>query len=133
MRLAKSTARSAFSLLEMVLALALGMVLLLALYLFLNTSFYHSQAGRDVLAEGTIIRNIMTKINSDISGQVGPIDTRVADYSGGATTTTPAATPATTPMPAATPSTIVNYNTGVYGQPKILILSNYRVQKPAAN
>ena len=127
MRFAKSTARSAFSLLEMILALALGMVLLLALYLFLSTSLFHSQAGRDVLAEGTIVRNIMSKINSDISGQLGPVDTRVADY--------PAANPATpsTTTPAANISSLVSFNTGVYGQPKFLILSNYRVQKPNPN
>lgn len=133
MRLAKSTARSAFSLLEMVLALALGMVLLLALYLFLNTSLYHSQVGRDVLAEGTIVRNIMTKINSDISGQLGPVDPRVIDTTGGAgPATANAATPGMT-TPAATTTTFVAYNTGVYGQPKFFILSNFRVQKPNGN
>lgn len=133
MRLAKSTARSAFSLLEMVLALALGMVLLLALYLFLNTSLYHSQAGRDVLAEGTIVRNIMTKINSDISGQLGPVDPRVIDTTGGAGATTPnAATPGMA-APATNMQSIVAYNTGIYGQPKFFILSNYRVQKPNGN
>jgi Prokaryotic N-terminal methylation motif len=118
--------RQAFSLLEMLLAIALSMVLLLALYLFMTANVFYAQAGRDVLAEGTIARNIAAKINADITAQVGPRDTRVADYSGGTTTTGSDGTTTTTPNPLP----IVIYNTGVIGQPTYIVLSSYRVQKP---
>jgi hypothetical protein len=152
MRLTRRAVRPAFSLLEMVLALAVSMVLLLALYLFMSANVYYTQSGRDVLAEGTIARNIAAKISADLNSQVGPLDPRLADYSGGPTTTSGSTTPATTPSTTTTtpvmtpslvtPSTVVNattqlpivaYNVGIYGQPTFLVLSNYRVQKPNPN
>ena len=65
------TRRQAFSLLEMVLALAMGMTLLLALYLTLNTHVRQVHAGREILDEGTLARSILTRIASDIISQLG--------------------------------------------------------------
>jgi hypothetical protein len=147
------TIRGGFSLLEMVLALALGMILLLALYVSFNTYIVEAQAGRDLVAEASLARSILTRMANDIGGQVGPIDPRVADYTGGATaqsttpssstpsTTTPSTTtPSTTTPSTTTPSTtgdtsnIVSYNVGVNGKlDGVLILSNYRVRKQPAN
>jgi hypothetical protein len=139
MRLAIPAARRAFSLLEMVLALALGMVLLLALYVFLNMYVATAQAGRDVLAEAVLVRSVMTRINNDISGQLGPVDPRglpdpVGVANGVATPPTPAGGTPVTPTPSATPGgqDPVAFNIGVYGQPNYLILSAYRVRKPSA-
>ena len=52
--------RSAFSLLEMMCALAIAMLLLLALYLTLSTQFADQQSGREILAEGEVARSILT-------------------------------------------------------------------------
>src|SRR5262249_12985381 len=50
--------RTGFTLLEMILALAIGLVLLGALYQFMNGQLFLAQAGRDVLEEGTLARAI---------------------------------------------------------------------------
>ena len=130
------TIRPAFSLLEMLLALALAMVVLLGLYLTLSTYITNAHIGRDTLAEGETGRSIMARFTNDITNQVGAQDTRsMPDYSAvtqQAATTDPAATPmsGTTPMPM-TPVDSVIYNNGIWGDTNSLILSTYRVEKPS--
>jgi hypothetical protein len=119
----------------MILALALAMVLLVGAYFFVDVYMVSTKTGRDVLEEGTIARQIAARISADISAQLGPRDTRVNDYTGGASSansnsSTPSSdstTPTTTPPP------IVTYNTGIYGKQTYLVLSSYRVQKPNPN
>jgi len=124
MRLAHRTTRRAFSLLEMVLALSIGMLLLLALYVAFNTYIGEAQSGREIVNEAALARNILTRVGNDIIGQIGPVDPRVADYSNSGL---PSSTASSTPTP------IVSYNLGVYGTGNTLVLSNYRVRKgPAA-
>lgn len=156
MTLGKHTARRAFSLLEMVLALALGMLLLLALYLTLNMHIAHSQAGRGTLGESGVARFVATRIGNDITGELGPLDLRMPDYTNSSGSSGSSATPATTATtttspapiigsgttstqttPAAfppylDPTTTVNFNLGVHGDSTNLVLSVYRVQKPPA-
>src|SRR5687768_10222310 len=50
--------RSGFTLLELVLALAIGVVLLAALYLALLTQFQHARSGRAVLDEAAMVRSL---------------------------------------------------------------------------
>ena len=125
--------RSAFSLMEMMLALAIAMVLLLALYFTLNMQGTLIKEGRDVLAEGALARNILTAIANDITSQVAVADPRsLPDASAAAAsatsgTTTPSAmTPSTT----TTDSTPVLFNTAVQGDGTYLTLAVMRVQKP---
>jgi hypothetical protein len=107
----------------MVLALAIGMLLLLALYVSFNMYIGQAQSGREIVNEAALARNILTRIGNDIAGQVGPVDPRIADYS-------------TSGLPSATNPTaglIASYNLGVYGTGSALVLSNYRVRKGPAN
>ena len=78
MRIVNRSRRLGFSLLEMVIALALGMVLLLGLYMTLSVTVNHTQIGREVMSDGAAARSVMARINSDIISQVGPIDPRSA-------------------------------------------------------
>src|SRR5713226_9424557 len=78
MRLVHSTTRRAFSLLEMMLALAIGMLLLLALYVAFDMYFGQAQSGREIVNEAALARSILTRIGNDIVGQIGPVDPRVA-------------------------------------------------------
>jgi WAS/WASL-interacting protein len=80
MRLTKRPPRSGFSLLEMVLALALGMLLLLGVYVAFSTYITYAQAGRDAAAEGALMRNLVMRLTHDITGQVGAQDPRVNSY-----------------------------------------------------
>ena len=108
--------RSAFSLMEMMLALAIAMVLLLALYLTLNTQIVHLRAGRDVVAEGALARNLLMLIAADIRGQIATRDPRSLPELGTSTTQTdPMNMPATTEPPPV-------FNLGVFGDDKSLVL-----------
>lgn len=133
--------RKAFSLLEMVLALALGMVLLLALYFTLNIYVTSAHIGRDTLAEGEIARSVVTRLTHDITNQLGPVDVRcVPDYSSLAPTETMPTDPAAKPMtptqpampaqPAISPDA-VKFNIGVVGTATTLSLSVYKVENPS--
>ncbi|MSQ94606.1 MAG: hypothetical protein EXR98_08620 [Gemmataceae bacterium] len=130
----RTTQRSAFSLMEMLLALALGMLLLLALYFTLDAHLFTSQAGRDVVAEATLARNILARIGNDITSQFGAVDPRglpdlsaasAADEANAAADPTKSTTPAPT-------QEAVKFNIGVQGDAGSLMLSTYRVQKSRA-
>ncbi len=97
MRFSISNKRPGFSLLEMVIALALGMVLLLGLYMTLSVTVNHAQTGHEVMADGAAARSVMARINSDITNQIGPIDPRVLLKYGTpiSVMTTPGGTPIT--------------------------------------
>lgn len=68
--------RSAFTLLEMMLALTIGLVLLGALYLTLNSQLQLSQAGREIVDEATLARALLTRLSEDITANLGPVDPR---------------------------------------------------------
>ncbi len=134
--------RSAFTLLEMLLSMAIGFLLLSALYVTVSAQFMNAQAGRDLLEEGTIARAVLARIANDISSNLSAVDPRVlpdppaaetdpaADTSG-ASTTTPAsdtATPAPIPMPADTSNTVF-FNQGVQGSSSQLTLYTSRVPR----
>lgn len=134
MRILNRTRREAFSLLEMVLALAMGMMLLLALYLTLNMHVRQVHSGRETMDEGTLAQFVLTRIRNDILSQLGPPTVVVAAATTSATpatsttsgsSTTPSSSSSTTPQP--TPPT-VSFNLGVSGDATSLILSNFRVQ-----
>jgi prepilin-type N-terminal cleavage/methylation domain-containing protein len=120
--------RRGFSLLEMVIALSLGVILLLALYVTLSNTVQLAQTGREVMADGATARSIMSRINNDIVNQLGPIDPRMfPDASTASSDADSSDTTSSTPaLPAATP---VAYNVGVKGDATWLQLSVYRVQR----
>lgn len=70
------TRRRALTLLEMVLTFAIAMVVLLALFMIMQSQYNHAQAGREVVDEAGLARGILTGIASDISGSLGPVDPR---------------------------------------------------------
>lgn len=135
MRLEARIARPAFSLMEMILALALGMVLLLGLYATLTTHFYHAQAGRDIVAESTLGRNVMARISDDILSQFGATDKRgLPDYAAIADAAAKASADGTAPAGTPTPNPdAVVVNRGVRGESNYIILTNFRVQRPRPN
>jgi hypothetical protein len=130
--------RSAFTLLEMVLALALTLVLLLALYFTLNTYLTSASIGRDTVAEGEIARSVMNRIAADINAQMGAFDPRpLAGYSPTGPTTTPGSATTSgwantlnsnTNLNSTTGLAPVIFNVGLQGTNNYFILTSYRVQ-----
>lgn len=130
--------RRAFTLLEMVLALSIGVVLLWALYLSMNMQFDSAKAGRNIIQEGTLARSLLTSIAQDILGNLGPVDPKVlpaGSVNGSSLSSTTAPTTSGesgNPSMASgttTPSGSGQFNIGVRGDQTSLILSVGRVPR----
>jgi prepilin-type N-terminal cleavage/methylation domain-containing protein len=63
--------RAAFTLLELLLASAIGVLLMGALYVAMRVQLRHAQVAREVVQESTLVRALFTKIESDINGGLG--------------------------------------------------------------
>jgi prepilin-type N-terminal cleavage/methylation domain-containing protein len=87
-----SRRRGGFTLLEVVLALAIGLVVLVGLYFALNVSLAKMELGRAIVQQSQVARGVINRIHNDISHSLGPISsyTRTAltnwQNNGGATT-----------------------------------------------
>ncbi len=67
MRRTGYTARPAYTLLEVLLATAIGLILLGALYVAVNVQLRHAQAGRDAIEHTTLARAILVRMANDIN------------------------------------------------------------------
>src|SRR5437870_1865697 len=59
--------RSAFTLLEMVLAAAIGMVLMGALHVAVDYQFRHAQAGRELVERNLLARALLNRMSHEIA------------------------------------------------------------------
>jgi prepilin-type N-terminal cleavage/methylation domain-containing protein len=110
----QAAARAAFTLLEMILALAIGLVLMSGLYMMMSAQLSQAQAGRESIEEATLARALLTRIANDIVGSLSAHDpSQAADAE--------AVDAALTGAP--------QFNTGVRGEADILILSGGRVPR----
>jgi prepilin-type N-terminal cleavage/methylation domain-containing protein len=115
-----------FTLLEMILALSIGLVLMISLYNVLSMQVQQSETGRRILNEGTLARSIFTKMTSDILSNLGAANpTATATASSSTATATATTDPSTTPM--ATGDSTITFNNGVYGNNTLLILTACKV------
>jgi prepilin-type N-terminal cleavage/methylation domain-containing protein len=77
------TARKAFTLLEMMLAAAVAVMLLAALYVAMDLQLRHAEAARDVVVETALVRTLFNRITADITPSLGQADpTRFTNQSG---------------------------------------------------
>jgi type II secretory pathway component PulJ len=113
--------RPGFTLLEIILALGIGLVLMFALFVMLNSQLSHSQAGRESIQEATLARAILTRISNDVAGSLGPYDPRQA---------TEAASGSDQEASAVTTTTETGtFNVGIQGDTKRLLLAVGRVPR----
>src|SRR5262245_52193261 len=68
------TARPAFTLLEMVLAAAVAVLLLAALYVAMDLQLRHAEAARDVVVETALARTLFNRITADVTPSLGQAD-----------------------------------------------------------
>lgn len=106
-RYRRPAGRAGFTLLEVLLATAIGAVLMAALYTAMSVQLRQARAARDVVAQGNLVRALMGRIGTDISTNLGPanISTSAAASSppagGSGSTTTPGS--GSTPGSSSTP------------------------------
>ncbi len=138
MRTSHASRRRAFSLMEMVLAVAITMLLLGALYVTLSTYMTTSKIGREVTHESALARNLLARIGDDIAGQIGAYDPRgllVPETSSSDSTSSSTSSSTTESTTPGTTTTVTNndavlFNFGVSGDTSTLTLSTSRAQKP---
>jgi prepilin-type N-terminal cleavage/methylation domain-containing protein len=119
--------RSGFTLLEMVLALSIGLVLMISLYSVLSMQVQQAQTGRLILAEGTLARSILTRMAKDILSNLGPVPPVATAPSSGGSSSGSSGTSTTD-----TSSTFV-FNNGVYGTNNVLVLTVSKVPPPGSD
>ncbi|MCS7045931.1 MAG: prepilin-type N-terminal cleavage/methylation domain-containing protein [Gemmataceae bacterium] len=112
--------RGAFTLLEMILAMAIGMVILGGVYMALTMQLGQAQAGREATQEAMTARAILNVITADILASLGPYDPKQAPA--------PTATSVTGDQAQAT-SPPVLFNIGVQGDSGTLLLSVGKVPR----
>lgn len=90
--------RSAYTLLEVLLAAAIGVILLAAVYVALDIQMRSAQAGRDRIERTTLARSLLAQMGNDVSQSLGTIDpSRFRPARGGRSSgsTTPASSSST--------------------------------------
>lgn len=80
--------RTAFTLLEVLLASALALILMAALYVALDVQLRLAAAGRDAIDEATLTRAIVQRFENDLANSIGPVAPAVGNPSAGATGST---------------------------------------------
>src|SRR5882672_1743085 len=59
--------RKAFTLLEVLLSAAIGVLLMAALYVAMNVQLDHAQAGRDAVEQSLLVRALFRRISNDVT------------------------------------------------------------------
>ncbi len=103
--------RPAYTLLEVLLASAIAVLLMGALYVGMDVQLRTVQNGRELINESAVVRNLLARINTDVAGCLTPITATVAVPATG-----DAATDVVTPL-----------NGGVQGDNNVLTLWVSRV------
>ena len=62
--------RPGFTLLEVLLAMGIGLVLLGALYVAVDNQLQNTQAGREIVEQSTLARALLTRMGNDITGTI---------------------------------------------------------------
>jgi hypothetical protein len=67
-----STSRAAFTLLEVILSTAIGIMLMGGLYVAMSVSLHQAQAGRDVVEHSLLVRTLLWRMGNDIRVNIVP-------------------------------------------------------------
>jgi hypothetical protein len=125
-------------LLEVLLAAAIGVLLMAALYVAMDVQLRHAQAGRDLVEQSLLVRALLARMANDIRPSIGPAlppssssnASQPASGSSAASTTAPStagSTNSTTPAPTTSSSGTPSITLGVQGDSSRLILWVSRV------
>ena len=63
--------RSAYTLLEMLLATTIALLILYGLYVAMDLMVFSAQVGREVVEEATLSRSVVTRMTNDLSDYEG--------------------------------------------------------------
>lgn len=115
--------RSGFTLLELLLSLAIGVILLGAVYVAVVNQVEMTQAGRRTIEEAMLARNLLRIVSFDIAGHVPPVLPAASTSSSSSPATSGSNASAQTAASSQTTTTTPPFNLGVQGDQNNLILS----------
>jgi prepilin-type N-terminal cleavage/methylation domain-containing protein len=104
--------RHGYTLLEVILALAVSVLLLAGLYVALDIQIGSTHAGRKLVEQSTVARYVVNRITSDVLTNLGPVDPTLTKQSSSGGTTTTASTTTTTSGATTTTTTMASGTTG---------------------
>ncbi len=111
----RRTDRRGYTLLEVLLASAISIMLLGALYVAFDLTLRQTDAGREAVAKGDLSRAIVNRMTIDITGCIGPMQ---AKSGGGVPATTTAAATPTAPTATVSASAIAVADTSASTLPE---------------
>src|SRR5436305_304499 len=117
----RRTRRAGYTLLEMTLALAIALIILGAVYEFLNRQIFLAEVGRETVEEGDLARTLLTRMSADIAGHLGGLDPAQLPNTTTSSDATTALLEAETYQPL--------FNLGVQGSDHVLMLTTSRVPR----
>jgi prepilin-type N-terminal cleavage/methylation domain-containing protein len=68
----RDSRRRGYTLLEILVASAIAVLLMAALYVVVELQLRHAQAGREVIEQSTLVRALMSRVTGDINSCIGP-------------------------------------------------------------
>ena len=84
----RDSRRRGYTLLEILVASAIAVLLMAALYVTVELQLRHAQAGREVIEQSTLVRALMSRVSGDINSCIGPAMPASSSSSGQAAGTT---------------------------------------------
>src|SRR5262245_18767668 len=94
--------RRGFTLLEVLLAAAIGVLLMAALYVAMEVQLDHARAGREAVEQSLLVRALLRRMSNDIAPGLGPSLPNTSSAGGNNPTANAAATNAATTNAAST-------------------------------
>ena len=139
----RAQARAGFTLLEVLLASAIGVMLLGGLYVAVDVQFRQTHAARRSGEQSSVARGVLAKITTDINDSLAPVLSTVVTNSAATTGGTAAASsttgaagagaapaaaaPAAGGTAAAPAGNVIVFNTGIQGDSQNIIITSSRV------
>ena len=109
-----SRARPGFTLLEVLIALAISVLLMAALYVSMDVLLRYAQAGRERVDEAVLARSLLQRVRADVSSAITPIQGSAAP------TPPPNSLPPNSPPSPAEPTVsldaVTPFNAGIQGE-----------------
>ncbi|CAN5461801.1 hypothetical protein BH10PLA2_BH10PLA2_21540 [soil metagenome] len=120
--------RSGFTLLEVLLSSALGVMLLAGLYVAVDVQLRQMHLGRRAGEQATLASRLLSKIAQELSGQLAPTLSASITNDGSSSTFT-SGTTATASSATTTATNAVTINNGILGDQQTLIITTSRVPR----
>lgn len=121
--------RPAYTLLEVIVASAIALIVLIALYTFMEVCLREASEGREAVERATLARGIINRLHSDLTPSITPPGAKAKQKTTNQNANQPTTTTTADPD-ATTPATPIPLQAGVIGTADVLTIYTTRVPDP---